>query len=75
MSASEKAFGMIKAVLTFQERFDSLEENLGQLSERVAKLADSHSALRERVSAIEGYLRGRADQAAYQTLPPRIQND
>ena len=75
MSAAEKAFGIIKSVVTFQERFDSLEGNLAELGARVAKLADSHSALRDRVSAIEGYLRGRADQAAYQSSLPRIEND
>ena len=75
MSAAEKAFGIIKAVITFQERFDSLEENLAELSGRLGKLADSHAALRDRVSAIEGYLRGRADQAAAHANTPRIPND
>ncbi len=75
MSAAEKAYGIIKSVMTFQERFDSLEVNLAELGERVAKLADSHAALRDRVSTIEGYLRGRADQAAYQSTLPRIEND
>ena len=66
MSASEKAFGLIKTVFTIQERFDSLQDSLSELAERLAKLADSHAALRDRVSAIEGYIRGRSDQAAAQ---------
>ena len=66
MSASEKAFGLIKTVFTIQERFDSLQDSLSELAERLAKLADSHAALRDRVSVIEGYIRGRSDQAAVQ---------
>ena len=75
MSAAEKAFGIIKSVITFQERFDSLEVGLSELGRRVAKLAESHAALRDRVSTIEGYLRGRADQAAAQSNRPRITDD
>ena len=72
MSGVERALSMIKAVLVFQERFDSLEKSLGDLSDRLARLADSHGALRDRVSAIEGYVRGRSDQAAAQArLPER----
>ena len=66
MSASEKAFGLIKTVFTIQERFDSLQDSLAELAERVARLADSHANLRDRVSKIEGYLQGRSDQAATQ---------
>ncbi|MEO6093496.1 MAG: hypothetical protein ABIT04_12840 [Novosphingobium sp.] len=69
MSAAEKALGMIKAVLTYQERFDKLERNLCELSDRLTRLADSHANLRDRVSAIEGYLRGRSDQSAQPRLP------
>jgi predicted nuclease with TOPRIM domain len=69
MSSAEKALGMIKAVLTYQERFDSLEKNLGELSDRLTRLADSHASLRDRVSTIEGYLHGRSDQAAQPRLP------
>jgi hypothetical protein len=72
MSAAEKAFGMFKAVMLFQERFDSLEKNIGQLSDRLSRLADSHAALRDRVSVIEGYLQGRADRAAAQPKQARL---
>ena len=70
MSAAEKVLGMVKAVLVFQERFDSLDKSLGELSSRLARLAESHAALRDRVSAIEGYIRGRSDQAASQARLP-----
>ena len=58
MSASEKAFGLIKTVFTIQERFDSLQDSLSELVQRVSKLADSHAALRDRVSRIEGIIEG-----------------
>ena len=58
MSASEKAFGLIKTVFTIQERFDSLQDSLSELAQRVSKLADSHAALRDRVSRIEGIIEG-----------------
>ena len=73
MSASEKAFGLIKTVFTIQERFDSLQDSLSELAERLAKLADSHAALRDRVSVIEGYIRGRSDQAASRSANRRIE--
>ena len=63
MSTSEKAFGLIKAVLTYQERMDGLEKKLGTLSEGLTRLADSHVNLRDRVSMVEGYLRGRSEAA------------
>ena len=72
MSASEKAFGLIKTVFTIQERFDSLQDSLAELAERVARLAESHANLRDRVSKIEGYLQGRSDQAAATPRAPRL---
>ncbi|RUN78449.1 hypothetical protein EJC47_00810 [Sphingomonas sp. TF3] len=69
MSTSEKAFGLVKAVLTYQERMNGLEKKLAALSDGLTRLADSHVALRDRVSTIEGYLRGRRDAAAASDLP------
>jgi len=69
VSTSEKAFGLIKAVLTYQERMDGLEKKLAALSDGLTRLADSHVALRDRVITIEGYLRGRRDAAAASDLP------
>lgn len=69
MSTSEKAFGLVKAVLTYQERMNGLEKKLAALSDGLTRLADSHVALRDRVSTIEGYLRGRRDAATASDLP------
>lgn len=69
MSTSEKAFGLIKAVLTYQERMDGLEKKLAALGDGLTRLADSHVALRDRVSGIEGYLRGRSESAAAPDVP------
>lgn len=69
MSTSEKAFGLVKAVLTYQERMNGLEKKLAALSDGLTRLADSHVALRDRVSTIEGYLRGCRDAAAASDLP------
>jgi hypothetical protein len=60
MSATEKAFGVIKALLTYQERLDGLDAKLTGLGAGLARLADSHVALRERVSRIEGLIEGAA---------------
>jgi len=69
VSTSEKAFGLIKAILTYQDRMDGLEKKLASLSEGMTRLADSHVALRDRVSTIEGYLRGRSEAAATPDVP------
>jgi len=60
MSATDKAFSVIKALLTYQERLDGLDAKLIDLSAGLARLADSHVALRERVSRIEGVIEGAA---------------
>lgn len=56
MSAGEKAFGLVKTVFTAKEQIDALGRDMAALGERVTRLAESHVALRERVSQIEGYL-------------------
>ena len=48
---------------------DGLEKKLASLSEGMTRLADSHVALRDRVSTIEGYLRGRSEAAATPDVP------
>lgn len=73
MNTSEKAVGLIKAILTYQERMDGLEKKLATLSDGLTRLADSHVALRDRVSGIEGYLRGRSEAAAAAPDVPRIE--
>ncbi len=60
MSGAEKAFSIVKAILSYQERMDGLEEKLSGLNERLTRLADSHASLRDRVSRIEGIIEGAA---------------
>jgi hypothetical protein len=57
MSATEKAFNALKSILTHQERMDGLEGKIVAIGGRLERLAESHVALRERVSEIEGYLK------------------
>ena len=48
-----------------------LEVVLRALGEDIGRLSSSHVELAQRVAVIEGYLRGRADQAATQSLLPK----
>lgn len=72
MSGTEKAFGLLKTVLLVNERFDAIDGKLKDLGGDLAALGRSHAELGQRVAVMEGYIRGRADQAAMQT--PRIED-
>jgi hypothetical protein len=72
VSATEKAFGVLKSVLVYQERMDGLEKKLATLGDRMERLADSHVALRERVGQIEGYLKGATGTPFSGSAQPRI---
>ena len=67
MSAGEKAFAVIKTAFTFQERMDRIGDSIEAVAGDLARLSEAHANLRDRVSVIEGYLRGRSDQTATQT--------
>lgn len=71
MSGTEKAFGVIKGFLLMNERFDALEERFRSNAREMAELSKSHAELAQRVAVIEGYIRGRADQAAAQARLPK----
>ena len=75
MSRTEKAFGVIKSVMLMHERFDGLDQKVKRLDGDLTDLSRSHVELAQRVAVLEGYLRGRADQAAMQPHVPRIPND
>lgn len=70
MSGAEKAFGVIKTIMLMNERFDRLDERNKELAQELGALGRSHAELAERVAKIEGYIRGRADQAAAQGRLP-----
>ena len=71
MSGTEKAYGIIKGFLLMNERFDALEERVRSNAKELADLSRSHSELAQRVAVLEGYIRGRADQAAVQAQLPK----
>lgn len=72
MSSAEKAFGVIKSVVLIHERFDGLDEKVKMLALDLADLSRSHAELAQKVATLDGYLRGRADQAATQARLPEI---
>jgi predicted methyltransferase len=72
MSNTEKVFGAVKAIMLMQERFDGIDKKILRLEDDLSDVGKSHSELAQRVAVIEGYIRGRADQAAMQ---PRIAKD
>lgn len=71
MSAFDRVYGGIKAVMLMEERFDRIDTQLRDLSGDLGLLAKSHAEVAQRVAAIEGYIRGRADQAAMQPRLPK----
>ncbi len=75
MSGTEKVFGLVKSVMLMSERFDMIDQRVNRLEVDLTDLSRSHVELAQRVAVIEGYIRGRADQAATQSNPPRISND
>ena len=66
MSNTEKIFGIVKSVMLMHERFDGLDQRINRLDGDLTDLSRSHAELAERVAKIEGYIRGRSDQAAVQ---------
>ena len=66
MSNTEKIFGIVKSVMLMHERFGGLDQRINRLDGDLTDLSRSHAELAERVAKIEGYIRGRSDQAAVQ---------
>jgi hypothetical protein len=66
MSAAEKAFGVIKMAMLMQERFEALDRKINRVADDLVDVGKEQAKLAERVAVMEGYLRGRADQAATQ---------
>jgi hypothetical protein len=72
VSSTEKAFGLLKTWMLVNERFDGIDAKLKDLNGDLSALGRSHADLGQRVALIEGYIRGRADQAAAQA--PRVKD-
>ena len=60
MSASERAFGLIKTVFTVKDQLDDLGRDLAALGRRLTRLTEAHGELRDRVSRLEGVIEGAA---------------
>lgn len=58
MSASEKAFGLLKNVMLMTERFDALDARMKTIAADQTALSRSLVELARQVAEIEGYLRG-----------------
>lgn len=71
MSGAERAIGVIKSIMLMHERFDGLDKRLNRTEADLTDLSRSHVELAQRVAVIEGYIRGRADQAAAQARLPK----
>ena len=66
MSAFDRIYGGLKSIMLMNERFDRIDSELQSLADDLGSMASSHAELAQRVAVIEGYIRGRADQAAVQ---------
>ena len=66
MTAFDRLYGGLKAMMLMNERFDRVDSELKSLADDLGAMASSHGELAQRVAVIEGYIRGRADQAAMQ---------
>jgi hypothetical protein len=71
VSGTEKVFGAVKAIMLMQERFDAIDQKMARQQDDLTDLSRSHADLAQRVAAIEGYIRGRSDQAATQARLPK----
>lgn len=69
MSGTEKAFGALKGMLLMNERFDTLQSQLRDLSGELKDLARSHGELGLRVARIEGVMEGYARASTQRQLP------
>jgi hypothetical protein len=72
MSGFDRVYGALKAVMLMNDRFDRIDGQLSALSDDLGLLSGSHVELAQRVATLEGYLRGRADQAAVQQEQARL---
>ncbi len=72
MSTFEKAYGLLKAAMLMNERFESLQCDLKDLSRDVSDLSRSHAGLAERVARIEGMIEMAAKSSQAGPQPPRI---
>ena len=73
MSAFGDAMKAVREVLLLQSRVDALQQSLAGQATDLKGLSQTVIDVARRVAQIEGYIRGRADQAATQSEVPRIE--
>ncbi|HEX8225082.1 MAG TPA: hypothetical protein VF605_14785 [Allosphingosinicella sp.] len=72
MSAFGDAMKAVREVLLLQSRVDALQQSLAGQATDLKGLSQMVIDVDRRVAQIEGYIRGRADEAAAQSEVPRI---
>ena len=74
MSATEKAIGVVKSVLLFNERLEAIQKEMAQLRTDLGTLSRDLIDVDRRVTRIEGVMEGygRATQAASASRPKRL---
>jgi hypothetical protein len=72
VSGFDRIYSGLKAVMLMNDRFDRIDGQLSALSDDLGRLSASHVELAQRVAVIEGYLRGRSDEAAVQSRQARL---
>jgi len=69
MSATEKTFGVLKAVFVYQETIKAIREDMTALAMDVGALSRAHASLAERVARIEGMIEGAAMAGSLRPQP------
>lgn len=72
MSTLGDAFAALRRIILIDANIEKLERNVGNLSDNVDGLALGLSALRDRVSRLEGFIEG---AAAASQVTPRLPRD
>jgi phage shock protein A len=73
VSAFGDAMKAVREVLLLQSRVDALQRSLAGQADDLKGLSQNVIDVDRRVAQIEGYIRGRADQASAQSQTPRIE--
>ena len=71
MSSTEKAIGVVKSVLLFNERLEAVQKQIEQLRGDLSTLARDLIDVDRRVSRIEGVMEGYGRAAAQAAPRPR----
>lgn len=73
MSTAERTFGVLKAVLAYQETMKALREDMSAMSADVTALSRAHASLSERVARLEGFIQGATRTPFRREEPPQLE--